>query len=86
MKDVDNDLQVIEHDPLAGGKPVNRHGSNGMVLSQTRFNLICDCLELGLRRSRTNHEKIRERRNRAQVQDDDVFRLFVRGEFGAGFS
>ena len=43
MKDVDNDLQIIEHDPLAGGKPVNRHGSNGMVLSQTGLNFVCDC-------------------------------------------
>jgi hypothetical protein len=42
MKDVDNDLQIIEHDPLADWKSVNRHGSNGMVLSQTRFNFVCD--------------------------------------------
>jgi len=77
MKDMDNDLQIIEHDPLAGWKPVNRHGSNGMVLSQTRFNFICNCLKLRLGRSRANHEEICERRDRAQVQDNNVFRLFV---------
>ena len=77
MKDVDDDLQIIEHDPLAAGEPVNRHGPNGMVLSQTRFNFICNRFELRLRRSRANHEKIREGRDRAQVQDDYVFRLFV---------
>ena len=43
VKDMDNYLQIIEHDPLAGWKPVNRHGSNGMVLSQTRLNFVCDC-------------------------------------------
>ncbi len=43
MKNVDYDLQIIEHDPLTDWKPVNRHGSNGMVLSQTRFNFVCDC-------------------------------------------
>ncbi len=43
MKDVDNDLQVIQHDPLAGGKPVNRHRSNGMILSQAGLNFVCDC-------------------------------------------
>jgi hypothetical protein len=77
MKDVDNDLQIIEYDPLTGRKPVNRHGSNRMVLSQTRFYFIRDCFELRLRRSRANHEKISERRNRAQVEDDNLFRLFI---------
>ena len=43
VKNVDNDLQIIEHNPLARGKPVNRHGPEGMVLSQTRFNFVCDC-------------------------------------------
>ena len=43
MKNVDNDLQVIEHDPLAGWKPINRYGANGMILSQTRFNFVRDC-------------------------------------------
>jgi hypothetical protein len=33
MKNVDNHLQIIEHDPLACGKPVSRHGPDGMVLS-----------------------------------------------------
>jgi len=77
MKNVDNDLQIIEHDPLACGKPVNRHRPDGMILSQTRFNFACDCFQLRLGRSRANHEKIRERRDRTQVKDDDVFRLFV---------
>jgi hypothetical protein len=43
VKNVDNNLQIIEHNPLACGKPVNRHGSHGMVLSQMRLNFVCDC-------------------------------------------
>jgi hypothetical protein len=43
VKNVDNDLQVIEHDPLACGKPVDRHGPHGMIFSQTRLNFVCDC-------------------------------------------
>ena len=55
-----------------------------MILSQSRFNFICDRFKLRLRRGRANHEEIGERRDRAQIQDDDVLRLFVRGEFRAG--
>ncbi len=28
MKNVHDHLQIIEHDPLAGGEPVNRHRSH----------------------------------------------------------
>ena len=48
MKNVDNDLQIIEHDPLAGRKPIDRYGSNGMILSQTRFNFVRDRFQLRL--------------------------------------
>jgi hypothetical protein len=86
MKNVDNYLQVIEDDPLAGREPVDCHGSNRMILSQPRFNFICDCFKLRLGRGRADHEEIGERRDRAQIQDDDVLRLFNRGEICAGFS
>jgi hypothetical protein len=85
VKDMDNNLQIIEHDPLAGRKSVNRHRSKGMVLSQSRFNFIRDGFKLRLGRSGANHEKIGERRDRAQVHDNNIFRLFVRGELRADF-
>jgi hypothetical protein len=85
MKHVDNYLQVIKHDPLAGRETVNRHRSNRVILSQSRFNFICDRFKLRLGSDRANHKEIGERRDRAQIQDDDVLRLFIRGEFGAGF-
>jgi hypothetical protein len=77
MKDVDNDLQIIEHDPLTGRKPVNRHGRMEWS-SRKRVSIsVRDCFELRLRCSRAKHEKIRERRDRAQVEDDNIFRLFI---------
>jgi hypothetical protein len=36
-----------------------------------------------LGRSRTNDEKVREGGDFAQIQNDDFFRLFAGGEFGA---
>jgi hypothetical protein len=85
MKHVDHYLQVIEHDPLAGRETINCHRSNRLLLSQSRFNFICDRFKLRLGGGRANHEEIGERRDRAQIQDDNVLRLFVRGEFRTGF-
>ena len=44
MKNVDNDLQIIEYDPLARRKSVNGNRPDGMVFPQTRFNFVCNCL------------------------------------------
>jgi hypothetical protein len=32
MKDMDNYLEIIEHDPLAGGKSINRARANTVIL------------------------------------------------------
>jgi hypothetical protein len=85
MKHMDNYLQVVEHDPLAGRETVNCHRSNRMILPQPRFNFVCDCFKLRLGCGRADYEEIGERRDRAQIQDDDVLRLFVRGEFRTVF-
>ena len=84
MKNVDNYLQEVEHHPLAGGKSINRYGPNRMVLSQSRFDFVCDRFQLRLGRAGADHKKIRKRRDVAQIQHNDVFRLFVRGELRAG--
>jgi hypothetical protein len=49
MKDVDDDFNVVEHDPLAGGKSVNRRCPNVVVLLQLGFDFVGDCLQLRLR-------------------------------------
>jgi hypothetical protein len=84
MKNVHHHLQIIEHDPLAGRKSINRHRFCRVLFFQLAFNFIRDRLQLRLGGSRADHKKIGEGRNPAQVQDNDVFRLFVRGEFSAG--
>ena len=84
VKNVDNHLQEIEHHPLAGGKSIDRDGPNRMILSQSRFEFVCDRFQLRLGRAGTNHKKICKRRDAAQIQHNDVFRLLVRGEFRAG--
>jgi hypothetical protein len=84
VKNVDNHLQEIEYHPLAGGKSINRDGTDRLVLSQSRFEFVCDRFQLGLGRAGANHKKICKRRDAAQIQHNDVFRLFVRGEFRAG--
>ena len=84
VKNVDNHLQEIKHHPLAGGKSIDRDGSNRMILSQPCFEFVCNCFQLRLGRAGTNHKKICKCRDAAQIQHNDVFRLFVRGEFRAG--
>jgi hypothetical protein len=83
MKNVDNHLQEIEHHPLAGGKSIDRDGSNRMLLSQPCFEFVCDRFQLRLGRAGANHKKICKGRDATQIQHNDVFRLFVRGEFRA---
>jgi hypothetical protein len=84
VKYVDNHLQKVEHHPLAGGKSIDCDRSERVVFSQPGFDLVCNRFELRLRRTGADDEKIRERGNAAQIQDDNVLGLLVRGEFGAG--
>ena len=54
-----------------------------MLFSQLRLDFIGNRFELRLGRGRADHKEIGKRRNPAQIQYDDRFRLFVRGEFSA---
>ena len=55
-----------------------------MVVLQSIFDRARDCLQVRLRGSRANNEEIGEARDSLQVEDDDILRLFVRCEIGAG--
>jgi hypothetical protein len=85
MKDVHDDLHVIEHDPLACGKSVNGNRADAVISFQAAFDFARDCLEVRFRRPGTDHEKIGEGRDALEIEDDDIFRLFVRGKVGASF-
>ena len=86
MEDVDNDLEIIEHDPLAGGKTVHGYGFDFVVLLQACRNFTRDRFQLRLGSGRTDDKEIGKGGNPTQIQNDDVFGLFVRGKLGAGRS
>jgi len=48
MEDVDHNLEIIEHDPLARGKSIDRRGAAAVVFLQSRFNFARDRFELRL--------------------------------------
>jgi hypothetical protein len=84
MEDVDDDFEVIDHDPLACRKTVDRRRSPAMLVPQSRFDLVGDRFELGLGAGRANDEEIGEAGNPGEIEDDDVFGFLVRSELGAG--
>jgi len=84
VEDVDNHFEIIEHDPLARRKTVNRRGAQTVIFFQSRLNFIGDRLELRLRSGRTNDKEIGEAGDAGKIENDDFFGLFVRGELGAG--
>ena len=86
MEDVDNYFEIIEHDPLARRKSVDRHRSNLVIFLQACLDLARDRFQLRFRRRRADHEEIGEGGDAAQVQDDDVFRFFIGSELGAARS
>ena len=86
VEDMDDYLQIIEHDPLAGRKSVDRGRANTVILLQLRLDLACNRLQMRLGGSRTNDKEIGERGNPAQIHDNDLFCFFVGSELGAEFS
>jgi hypothetical protein len=81
---VNDDLHVIEHDPLARREPVDGYGANAVVL-QPAFNRTGDRFQVRLGRSRADNEEIGKAGDALQIEDDDIFCLLVRREVGAGF-
>ena len=86
MKDVDHYFEVIENDPLAGGKPINGRRPSAVIFPQSRFNFVRDRFQLGFRAGRTDHEKISEAGNASQIENNNVFSFLVGSELGAGRS
>jgi hypothetical protein len=84
VEHVHHHLQIIEHDPLTRRKTVDRNRAHGMVFLQTRFNFSGDGFEMRFGRGGADDKKIGERGNSAQIEDDDVFGLLIRGKLGAG--
>ena len=79
MEDVHDDVRIIRHDPLAGGKAIHGHGGDAMIGLQAVPKFAGDGFQVGLGSPRANHEKIRETGDAAEVDRDDVFGFFFRG-------
>jgi hypothetical protein len=82
---VDDNLHVIEHDPLAGGKPVHGDSPHAMVVLEAAFHFARDRFQVRLGTARADDEEIGEGRDSLEIEDDNVLRLLVRREMGAGF-
>ncbi len=67
MKNVDDDLEVIEHHPLTGGEAVDGGGPYAMFLLELRLNLTRDRFQMRLGCSRANNKEIGEAGNLAQI-------------------
>ena len=77
MENVGNYLQIIEHDPLARREPVNRGSGYFVVGFEPILYLAGDCFQMRLGCRRTDHKKISERRDAAEIEDHDLFRFLV---------
>jgi hypothetical protein len=85
MKDVHDDLHVIEHDPLARRESIHGDGAHAVIVFQPAFDFARDRFEVRLGGSRANDKKIGESRDALEIEDYNVLRLFIRREIGAGF-
>lgn len=83
MKHVHNDLHVIEHDPLARRKSVNRHWAQIMIDLEPPLNFARDRFQVRLGRAGADYEKIGKGRNTLEVEDDNLLRFLVRREVSA---
>jgi hypothetical protein len=70
---------------LARRETVDRHGADPVLLFQSFFDFARDRLQMRFGSARANYEVIGKAGDSLQIQDDNVLRLFVRREIGAGF-
>jgi hypothetical protein len=85
MEDVDDDLHVIEHDPLAGWESIDRDGAKAMIGFQASFDFARDGLQVRLGSAGADHKKIGEGRDAPEIEDHDLLRFLVGREVSAGF-
>ncbi len=82
MEDVHDHVAVIRDDPLAEREAVGIERAALVIGLDAVLDFVRDGLELRLRGAGANDEEIGERGKLAQVENDDVLRLFVGGDAG----
>lgn len=85
MEDVDEDVAVVDDDPLAGGKAVSSLGAHLVVVLEFFLNAVGDSLDLRLGLGGEDDEEIRHGGDAAQVDDDRVEGFFIEGDFATEF-
>jgi hypothetical protein len=81
-KNVNHHVAVVRHDPLALRESIHHERFEVVILPQAFLQFASDRFEVRFAGAGTNQEKIGERRDAAQVDGDDAFRLFIGGYFG----
>jgi hypothetical protein len=79
MKNVDHDVRVIGHDPLAGRESIDGHRGDAVIGLQTVAQFAGDGLQMRLGRAGADDEEIRETGNTTEVDGEDILGFFLRG-------
>jgi hypothetical protein len=83
VEEVQDDVAVIGDDPLAEREAVHAERAARVIFFQAVFDFVGDGLQLRLGGAGADDVKIGEERQAAQVDGDDVLRLFIGGNSGA---
>jgi hypothetical protein len=84
--DVDDDIEVIEDDPGGVDGAIRAAGGQLVIFFEVLLDFVDDGAEVRLARAGANDEVIGNAGDFAEVEDDDVFCLFVVREFPAEHS
>jgi hypothetical protein len=79
VKNVHEHGDVIDDDPLADGKAIDRCRPRVEAFLEPFLDFTGDGFEVRLARARADDVVIGERRNPAQIENDQVFRLLFGG-------
>ena len=78
-----HDVAVIDDDPVAHWVAVDGGRGYRVVCLEAAFDFAGDGLEVRLGGAAANDEEIRERRDAAQIEGNNVLGLFVGSQFRA---
>lgn len=81
VKDVHEDIVVIDDDPLAEWASVHIMRAQRVFVPHFVFDLRGDGFEMRLRSAGADDEEIGQRRDPAQIEHEDILRLFIGGVF-----
>src|SRR5262245_58711704 len=78
-EDVDDDRAVVDEDPMRRGRALATDRAD-LLVAEAADDAVRDGLELALRTTRADDEVVRHRRQRVELEQDDVGGLLVLGQ------